>query len=110
MVLSDIYNSISVSFYEPMRFIWVHAIVHILSLVDGSSDGLHIFLALVRTTFIRVGWQGGFSSNIFTPALLSGWNLTIGFVLFCMDYFRHHGVSEENVIPLFVLEGTYFDF
>ena len=52
-----------------------------LSPFNASSYGLHISLALVSAALIGFGWQGGFSSLMFTPALSRGWHLPIW--LFC---------------------------
>ena len=46
-----------------MRFIRFHEVVHFLSPVDASSDGLYIYLALVSAALLGVGWQGRFSSH-----------------------------------------------
>ena len=65
-----------------MRFIQVHALVNLLSLVDTSSNGLYIYLAIVRAAHLGVGRWGGFSSRRFTPAVWRGWHLTIGLLFF----------------------------
>ena len=38
-------------------------------------DGLHIYLALVSAELLGVGWQGGFSSHIFTDV-----SITVGYL------------------------------
>ena len=48
-----------------MRFIQVHALVNVLSLVNASSGGIHVHLALVSAALLGVGQWGGFSSHIF---------------------------------------------
>ena len=48
-----------------MRFIRWHALVHLLSPVDASSDGPHIYLALVSADLLGVGWRCGSSSHTF---------------------------------------------
>ena len=65
-----------------MRFIRVHAFVHVLSLIDASLDNLHIYLALVSAALLGVGRIGGFSSHKFTPTFWQGWHLPIGFFCF----------------------------
>ena len=65
-----------------MRFIRGHGLVHVLSLVNASSDGLHIYLALISAALLGVGLRGGFSSHMFTPALWRGWHLPICFFCF----------------------------
>ena len=70
-----------------MRFIRGHSLVHVLSPVDVSLYGLHIYLALVRAALLRVGRPGGFSSRTFTLAYWGVWHLTIGFFLQCV--FQH---------------------
>ena len=62
-----------------MRFIWGHALVHFLSLVEASSYGLHPYLAPVSTALLRVGRQGIYSSLMFTPAFWRGWHMPIEF-------------------------------
>ena len=69
-----------------MRFIRGHALVNFVSLVDVSSDGLHIHLALVRAALVEVDWRYAFSSHMFTPALWRGWNLPIWLLLFTRYY------------------------
>ena len=64
-----------------MRFIWCHAIVHVLSTVNASSDSLHIFIAHVSASLLKVDWQGRLSSHIFTPTRCRGWHMPIW--LFC---------------------------
>ena len=66
-----------------MRFIWCHALVHLLSPTDSYSDGLHIYLALVSAVLIRVGQWGGFSSDMFCTYTLSrlSSDLWVSFVL-----------------------------
>ena len=54
-----------------MRFIWVYALVHFLSLVDASSDGLHFYIALVNVTLLMVGRKGGFNCHKFYTRLLA---------------------------------------
>ena len=46
-----------------MRFIQSHALVHFLSSVGTSSDGLNICLVIVRAALIGVVQRGGFSSH-----------------------------------------------
>ena len=48
-------NYILIIFYKPMRFIRVHSLVYFLSTVDACSDGLYIYITLVRTALLRVG-------------------------------------------------------
>ena len=71
---------ISRLFFEIMRFIRVHALMHMLSPVDVSSGGLHIYLELISADILGVGWRGGFSSYMVTPAFWRIWNLP-GWVL-----------------------------
>ena len=60
-----------------MRFIWGHVLIHVLSLVDTSSDNLHIYLALPSTSLLGVGRRGDFSYHMFTPDFWRGWNMPI---------------------------------
>ena len=55
--------------------------MYLLSPVNASSYGLHIFIEIVRADHLGVGRQGGFYSHMFTPALWSGRNLPIVFFL-----------------------------
>ena len=48
-----------------------------LSLVDASLDGLHIYFVLVNASLLGVGWRGGLSSHIFTPAFWRIWHMPI---------------------------------
>ena len=82
-----------------MRFIRGHAIVHVLSPVNMYSDGIHISLALVRTSLLRVGQKGGWSPHTFTPTFWCVWHLPIGFVLFYKVHYKHLGLSVNNLIP-----------
>ena len=74
-------NYILVIFYKPMRFILVHELVHVFLPVDMYWDGLYFYLELVSTDLLGVGWQGRFSSLMFTPIIWHSWNLPIW--LFC---------------------------
>ena len=58
-----------------MMFIWGRALVHLVSPVYTSLDGLHIYLEIVSTSLLSVGWHGGFSSHIF-PFL----SITVGYL------------------------------
>ena len=49
--------------------------------VYASLGGPHICLALVSASLLGVGWRGGFSPHIFTPALWRIWHMLIW--LFC---------------------------
>ena len=69
-----------------MRFIWGHALVHVLSPVKASSDSLHIYLALVRAALLGVGRRGSFSYHMFKPTIWSICNLPIGFFKFYKVY------------------------
>ena len=92
-----------------MRFIRGYTLVYLLSLVDTSLDGLHIYLALVNDTIIRVGWRGRFYSHIFTPAFWRGWHLTIGFLNIYRVYSKHLGLLEKTWELHSFLEGTPFN-
>ena len=56
--------NIWVKFYTPIRFIRFHALVHLLSPVNASSDGVHISLALVISALLTVGMRCRISSHI----------------------------------------------
>ena len=77
-----------------------------LSPVNASSDGPHTFIALVRAALLVVGWWGGFSSHMFTPASWCIWHLPIGFLR----------VYSKNLVPLektwglySILKGSHFN-
>ena len=62
-----------------MCFTQDHALMHMLSPVDASTDSRHIYLALISAILIGDGWWGGFLSHMFAPAFWSVWNLLIRF-------------------------------
>ena len=82
-----------------MKFIRVHTLVYVLSPVDVYSDGIHIYLALVRTALLRVGRKGGWPHHTFTPTFWWVWHLPIGFFLFYKVNTKHLGLSVNNLIP-----------
>ena len=62
-----------------MGYIQGHAIVHLLSPVNVSSNSPHIYLELVIAALLVVGHRGGCSYRIFNPAFWRGWHPPIGF-------------------------------
>ena len=60
-----------------MKFILGHALLHLLSPVDASLDGLHFYLALVSAAFLGVSRQGIFSHHMFASAFWCGRHLLI---------------------------------
>ena len=81
-----------------------------LSMDDASSDSIHISPVLVSTALIEVGWQGSFSTHMFTPALWCGWDMPIGFVLFYKVYYKHLGLSAKTWGLRSILGGSPFNF
>ena len=99
-----------------MRFIRGHELVHVLSLVDTSSDGLNIYLALVCADLLGVGFWGGFSSHMFTPNFWHVCNMLIGcFVLQCIPHLGYLLMLASHPYPIWklywglrsVLEGIF---
>ena len=69
-----------------MNFIWGHALMHFLSPVGASSDGLNVYLSLVRNSLLRVGRRGDLSfHNVYTH-LLERLEYSLCVVVFCEVY------------------------
>ena len=62
-----------------MRFIRVHALVHIFITGNASSDSLHISIAPFRIALLGVSWRGSFSYHMFKTTFWNVWNLPIFF-------------------------------
>ena len=90
-----------------MRFIRGHALIHLLSPVDTSSDSLNIYIALFSAAFLGVGRQCILYSHTFTPAFWCVWHLPIIFV-FCFTrcVIQHFVILEKPWGLCSVLEGS----
>ena len=51
-----------------MSLIWVHALVHLLSPVNVSSDGLNIHLVIVSAALLVLVGKVAYPPIMFTPA------------------------------------------
>ena len=103
-------------FYKPgLRFIWCHALVHVLPRSAQNSDGMHLLSCAYQRGPIMVSWRGRFSYHTFTLASGTAGSWPDFFLKVCIpthwifDFSGFSAVSiTDNILRALLCSGWYF--